>query len=163
VQVQLHAKIPKRILAAEVRAEHCARPVGHAHLTQNGVARRAHLGMRAREKKRMAGTPTIEIRPGLTLSEQSVVGEFHSAKIVTSITHSFPKVGSRLTAGNVRLFCARCNLQNPVDEISDFEGKIASAAERVWKPASFKSDKILTIAPWKFAGAETVPHVDKLC
>src|SRR5438477_11463982 len=45
----------------------------------------------------------------------------------------FSKGGSSLTAANVRLLCAKCNLQ--------------------------KSDKILTIAPWIFSGASAVTHV----
>jgi 5-methylcytosine-specific restriction endonuclease McrA len=48
----------------------------------------------------------------------------------------FSKGGSSLTAANVRLLCAKCNLQ--------------------------KSDKILTIALWIFAGAAAVPHIQKL-
>jgi hypothetical protein len=48
----------------------------------------------------------------------------------------FSKGGSSLTAANVRLLCAKCNLQ--------------------------KSDKILSIAPWIFAGATAVPHIQKL-
>jgi HNH endonuclease len=43
----------------------------------------------------------------------------------------FSKGGSSLTAANVRLLCAKCNLQ--------------------------KSDKILTIAPWILAGASAMP------
>lgn len=48
----------------------------------------------------------------------------------------FSKGGSSLTAANVRLLCAKHNLE--------------------------KSDKILTIAPWIFAGAATVPYIQKL-
>ena len=48
----------------------------------------------------------------------------------------FSKGGSSLTAANVRLLCAKCNLQ--------------------------KSDKILTIAPWIFAGATTVSQIQRL-
>jgi hypothetical protein len=48
----------------------------------------------------------------------------------------FSKGGSSLTAANVRLLCAKHNLE--------------------------KSDKILTIAPWIFAGAAAVPHIHKL-
>jgi len=47
----------------------------------------------------------------------------------------FSKGGSSLTAVNVRLLCAKHNLE--------------------------KSDKILTIAPWIFAGAAAVPHIHK--
>jgi 5-methylcytosine-specific restriction endonuclease McrA len=47
----------------------------------------------------------------------------------------FSKGGSSLAAANVRLLCAKCNLQ--------------------------KSDKILVIAPWIFAGASAVPHIQK--
>jgi PadR family transcriptional regulator PadR len=42
-----------------------------------------------------------------------------------------------LTAANVRLLCAKHNLE--------------------------KSDKILTIAPWIFASAAAVPHAHKFC
>jgi hypothetical protein len=48
----------------------------------------------------------------------------------------FSKGGSSLTAANVRLLCAKHNLE--------------------------KSDKILSIAPWIFAGAATAPHIQKL-
>ena len=48
----------------------------------------------------------------------------------------FSKGGSSLTAANVRLLCAKHNLE--------------------------KSDKILSIAPWIFAGATAVPHIQKL-
>ena len=48
----------------------------------------------------------------------------------------FSKGGSSLTAANVRLICAKHNLE--------------------------KSDKILSIAPWIFAGAAAVPHFQKL-
>ena len=48
----------------------------------------------------------------------------------------FSKGGSSLTAANVRLLCAKHNLE--------------------------KSDRILTIAPWIFAGAATVTHIQKL-
>src|SRR5436190_11224941 len=48
----------------------------------------------------------------------------------------FSKGGSSLTAANVRLLCAKHNLE--------------------------KSDKILSIAPWIFAGAGAVPHIQKL-
>jgi len=48
----------------------------------------------------------------------------------------FSKGGSSLTAANVRLLCAKCNLQ--------------------------KSDKILTIAPWIFAGATAASHIQRL-
>jgi len=59
--------------------------------------------------------------------------------------------------------CAKCNLQNGADGISDIEGKVARGSdEGVWKRASFKSDKILTIAPWIFVGAATAPHIQKL-
>jgi 5-methylcytosine-specific restriction endonuclease McrA len=44
----------------------------------------------------------------------------------------FSKGGSSLTTANVRLLCAKHNLE--------------------------KSDKILTIAPWIFAGAAAVQH-----
>jgi hypothetical protein len=47
----------------------------------------------------------------------------------------FSKGGSSLTAANVRLLCAKCNLQ--------------------------KSDKILTIAPWIWAGAAAVANIRK--
>jgi hypothetical protein len=48
----------------------------------------------------------------------------------------FSKGGSSLTAANVRLLCARHNLE--------------------------KSDKILAIAPWIFAGAVVAPYIQKL-
>ena len=48
----------------------------------------------------------------------------------------FSKGGSSLTAANVRLLCAKHNLE--------------------------KSDKILTIAPWIFAAAAAMSHVHKL-
>ena len=48
----------------------------------------------------------------------------------------FSKGGSSLTAANVRLLCAKHNLE--------------------------KSDKILAIAPWIFAGAAGLPHIQKL-
>src|SRR5438067_2969497 len=48
----------------------------------------------------------------------------------------FSKGGSSLTAANVRLLCAKCNLQ--------------------------KSDKILSIAPWIFAGAFAVRDIHRL-
>ena len=48
----------------------------------------------------------------------------------------FSKGGSSLTAANVRLLCAKHNLE--------------------------KSDKILAIAPWIFAGAAAAPHIHKL-
>src|SRR5438874_9784689 len=48
----------------------------------------------------------------------------------------FSKGGSSLTAANVRLLCAIHNLE--------------------------KSDKILTIVPWIFAGASAAPHIHKL-
>jgi len=48
----------------------------------------------------------------------------------------FSKGGSSLTAANVRLLCAKYNLE--------------------------KSDKILAIAPWIFTGAAVVPHIHKL-
>src|SRR5207249_8108951 len=47
----------------------------------------------------------------------------------------FSKGGSSLTAGNVRLLCAKHNLE--------------------------KSDKIVTIAPWVFAGAAAAPHIQR--
>ncbi len=40
----------------------------------------------------------------------------------------FSKGGSNLTAANLRLLCAKCNLQNKVDGISDIEGKVARVA-----------------------------------
>jgi hypothetical protein len=46
----------------------------------------------------------------------------------------FSKGSSSLTAANVRLLCAKHNLE--------------------------KSDKILTLGPWIFAGAPTVPHIE---
>ena len=49
----------------------------------------------------------------------------------------FSKGGISLTAANVRLLCAKHNLE--------------------------KSDKILSIAPWIFAGAGAAPHIQKLC
>jgi hypothetical protein len=49
----------------------------------------------------------------------------------------FSKGGSSLTATNVRLLCAKHNLE--------------------------KSDKILTIAPWVFAGAAAAPHIQRFC
>ena len=49
----------------------------------------------------------------------------------------FSKGGSSLTAANVRLLCAKHNLE--------------------------KSDRILAIAPWLFAGAAAAPHIKKLC
>lgn len=48
----------------------------------------------------------------------------------------FSKGGSSLTAENVRLLCAKHNLE--------------------------KSDKILSIAPWIFASVAVAPHVQKL-
>lgn len=48
----------------------------------------------------------------------------------------FSKGGSSLTAANVRLLCAKHNLE--------------------------KSDKILSIAPWILAGAAAAPHIGKL-
>ena len=48
----------------------------------------------------------------------------------------FSKGGSSLSAANVRLLCAKHNLE--------------------------KSDKILTIAPWIFAGASAAPHIHRL-
>ena len=48
----------------------------------------------------------------------------------------FSKGGSSLTAANVRLLCAKCNLQ--------------------------KSDKILMIAPWIFAGTVAASHIHKI-
>jgi len=48
----------------------------------------------------------------------------------------FSKGGSSLTAANVRLLCAKHNLE--------------------------KSDKILSIAPWIFASAAAASHVHKL-
>jgi len=48
----------------------------------------------------------------------------------------FSKGGSSLTAANVRLLCAKHNLE--------------------------KSDKILTIAPWIFAGATAASHLQRL-
>src|SRR5438876_2334433 len=48
----------------------------------------------------------------------------------------FSKGGSSLTAANVRLLCAKHNLE--------------------------KSDKILTIAPWILAGGAALPHIQKL-
>jgi hypothetical protein len=48
----------------------------------------------------------------------------------------FSKGGSSLTAANVRLLCAKHNME--------------------------KSDKILTIAPWILAGAVTATHIEKL-
>ena len=50
----------------------------------------------------------------------------------------FSKGGSSLTPADVRLVCAKCNLQNGVDGISDIEGKVARVAA-----SEFKSDKIL--------------------
>jgi hypothetical protein len=47
----------------------------------------------------------------------------------------FSKGGSSLTAANVRLLCAKHNLE--------------------------KSDKILTIAPWILAGTQIIPHIHK--
>jgi hypothetical protein len=44
--------------------------------------------------------------------------------------------GSSLTAANVRLLCAKHNLE--------------------------KSDKILSVAPWIFTGAAAVTHIQKL-
>jgi hypothetical protein len=54
------------------------------------------------------------------------------------IDHDIPfsKGGSSLTAANVRLLCAKHNLE--------------------------KSDKILSIAPWIFVGAAATLHVEKL-
>ena len=75
----------------------------------------------------------------------------------------FSKGGSSLTAANVRMLCARCNLQNGADGLSDTEGKIARGSdEGVWKRASFKSDKILSVAPWFFAGATAAQYVRNL-
>ena len=48
----------------------------------------------------------------------------------------FSKGGSSLTAANVRLLCVKHNLE--------------------------KSDKILSIAPWIFAGVTAMPHIQKL-
>src|SRR5260370_41133269 len=48
----------------------------------------------------------------------------------------FSKGGSSLTAANVRLLCAKCNLE--------------------------KSDKILSIAPWILAGAAAARHIHRL-
>jgi hypothetical protein len=48
----------------------------------------------------------------------------------------FSKGGSSLTAANVRLLCAKHNLE--------------------------KFDKIVGIAPWMFAAASAVPHIHKL-
>lgn len=48
----------------------------------------------------------------------------------------FSKGGSSLTAANVRLLCAKHNLE--------------------------KSDKILSVAPWIFTGAAAVTHIQKL-
>jgi 5-methylcytosine-specific restriction endonuclease McrA len=48
----------------------------------------------------------------------------------------FSKGGSSLTAANVRLLFAKCNLQ--------------------------KSDKILSIAPWVFTGAAAASHIQPL-
>ena len=48
----------------------------------------------------------------------------------------FSKGGSSLTAANVRLLCAKHNLE--------------------------KSDKILSIAPWILAGGAAAPHIQKL-
>jgi hypothetical protein len=42
----------------------------------------------------------------------------------------FSKGGSSVTAANVRLLCAKCNLQNGADGVSDIEGKIARVATR---------------------------------
>jgi hypothetical protein len=54
------------------------------------------------------------------------------------IDHDIPfsKGGSSLTAANVRLLCAKHNLE--------------------------KSDKILAVAPWIFVGAAAAPHIHKL-
>jgi hypothetical protein len=53
-------------------------------------------------------------------------------------------------------------LQNGADGISDIEGKVARvAASEFGKRASFKSDEILTVVPWIFAGAAAVPHIQK--
>jgi 5-methylcytosine-specific restriction endonuclease McrA len=49
---------------------------------------------------------------------------------------SFSKGGSSLTAANVRLLCAKHNLE--------------------------KSDKILSVTPWIFTGAAAVTHIQKL-
>jgi hypothetical protein len=65
---------------------------------------------------------------------------------------SFSKGGSGLTAANVRLLRAKCNLQNGADGISDIEGKIARVATRELGNERV-SNRILTIAPWIFAGA----------
>jgi 5-methylcytosine-specific restriction endonuclease McrA len=48
----------------------------------------------------------------------------------------FSKGGSSLTAANVRLLCAKHNLE--------------------------KSDKILTIVPWVFSSASAALHIQKL-
>ena len=66
--------------------------------------------------------------------------------------------------------CARCNLQNGADGsatrlrqgyvVPGIEGKVAREAGREFgNGASFKSDKILSIALWIFAGAAAAPHV----
>jgi hypothetical protein len=57
---------------------------------------------------------------------------------MTGFDHDIPfsKGGSSLTAVNVRLLCAKRNLQ--------------------------KSDRILTIAPWIFAGAAAAPNIHNL-
>jgi len=55
----------------------------------------------------------------------------------------FSKGGSRLTAANVRSLCAKCNLQNEADGISDIAGKSEEVAtrefgnERVSNPIRF--------------------------
>lgn len=43
---------------------------------------------------------------------------------------SFLKGGSSLSAANVRLLCAKHNLENGADEISDLVGKVVSVVSR---------------------------------
>ena len=50
-------------------------------------------------------------------------------------------------------------------ELSDQRHRMQSregSDEGVWKQPSFKSDKILSIARWIYAGVAAVPHVQKL-
>ncbi len=58
----------------------------------------------------------------------------------------------------------QCNsTKNGASGTGDIEGKAATvAASECGKRASFKSDKILGIAPWVFAGGAVVPHIQKL-
>jgi 5-methylcytosine-specific restriction endonuclease McrA len=69
---------------------------------------------------------------------QILVNAFAGSTMNLHFDHDIPffKDGRSLAAANVRLLCAKCNRQ--------------------------KSDKILAIATWIFAGATATPYIHKL-